>query len=425
MAQKIDGGTIQARLVLDSKKYQAGLKKMSALAVKFAVKTRVMIKGLGQGMDFWGGRMVESAERFTFLAGAIMAPIILSMKNFADQNAKAREKVMALSEQLRKVPPLNFAARAHLVQQLISMQKIEQETRKAAATQARLTKAFKDLAFQIGKLMWEVLGPIVPKIIANIKSWIVWIQANKELAGRVIKVAASFGALMLTLAPLFAIGGKIIRVLGAWVRLFSLLFSPLGLIVLAFGALYLLIKKQLDPILKVLWENTKEIFEKWMKGDLTLKEAMGKIGMALKDGWNALSRELGGWPNIILETVTNTVNDIIIQIKRLIEFISSASKKWTEFTKTEGFKTVGGVVAKVSTLAIDQPAANLQKALLPQFQILSNLFSRGSIFPAGQVGAGGGGNVVQNITVNGLGVTDFQRDLAIFVEAQQRKMVTF
>jgi len=285
MGKTIDGGTILARLLLEDKDFKSKIQKLTEKIKEQAEKIKTSFVNLGPKITAIGQKMAEMGEKFTFLGGAIFAPMILSMKSFADKNEQARAKVLELSKAIQAMPAGPSLEKKQAQAQLQYYLMVVQKTQAAASAQEKLTYAFKTLSNVIGDLLWKTLGPYIPQIQSVIQTAIVWIKANQETAGSIVKVVTAVGSIALVLGPTLAITGKLIAVFGAGisglVSLLGLLFSPLVLTVAAFAGLYYLFKDKLDPVFKTHLESIGKIWKSWTDGTITTKQAIGELSASL------------------------------------------------------------------------------------------------------------------------------------------------
>jgi len=91
------------------------------------------------------------------------------------------------------------------------------------------------LGQEIGDNLLPVITPLIDKVTEIVGKVSDWIKENPELTENIVLWGAAIGALMLVLGPLLiALPGIVTAV--------SALLSPIGLVVIAAGALYLAFK---------------------------------------------------------------------------------------------------------------------------------------------------------------------------------------
>lgn len=273
MATNVTGTNILSQWIIEDSKARKTLAAGITLVTGFVKKIGSGIGSLSTSLDAFGGKMVEQAERFTFLAGAILAPITLGFQDFASKNAEVREKINALAEEIKNVPPLNFAKKEAIEQEIMRLLSIEKQTRAAAQANEKLTFAFNAIRFEITKTIAEAILPYTHTIINYVKTAIAWIQTNRELLTQFVQIAGKAGLIFAALAPVLAIGGKLIRV-------FALLISPAGLVA---GALFL-IYKGFNYLIgtEVITKTISALVELWKQFQAGLVSAK-ELGAALID----------------------------------------------------------------------------------------------------------------------------------------------
>jgi len=272
MAARINAGQIIAQFVITTEKATAGARKAVGIVTNMQRRVLASMVSISQGLDRVGGRMVEQAERFTFLAGALLGGITLGFKDFANKNEEARSKIKELSEQIKAVPLVQFAKKQAMQAEITRLLMVEQQTRKAAQANKVLTKAFTAVKFEVTKTIAEAILPYVRTIVQAVKTGIAWLEANRETVKTFVVLAAKAGLLFAALAPVFAIGGKLIRV-------FALMASPVGLIGGALFLLYKTVEFLFGPAIKNLIVDLVELWKQFREGLISASA----LGSALVD----------------------------------------------------------------------------------------------------------------------------------------------
>ncbi len=332
--EKIVAGEVIARFVVDMKKWNPSLKKARAAMSDAMANIKKSITAAGDSLDQLAGKLDKAAGDMGMLAGAIFVPIIASMKSFAEKNEEAKTKLSELRKELETVPQFDFVKRNQIQAQMAQLQQVTRETGRARFMQDRLVNSFQTLYFEIGKLLWEALGPYVQKIIEMVKMSILWINTNKEFVKQIAIVIAKFGALMAVLAPVMAIGGKLTAMVVLGIKILTLLLSPLGLIIAVFTGIYLLFKDQINPVISEHLEVLKQLWEQWKTGAISTQEAIGKLGEILLSFVNETLKAVGAKINATVNEWTSgwmnkLVEDGFYYILRGLDILKDgATKAW-------------------------------------------------------------------------------------------------
>lgn len=88
-----------------------------------------------------------------------------------------------------------------------SLGEFENRQKTSAVQLEKMKTEFKVLAIEIGSAVLPILRDLMEAVSPIIKSFAEWVKDNKSLVSSIVKVAAGFGALMVTIGPvLYAIG---------------------------------------------------------------------------------------------------------------------------------------------------------------------------------------------------------------------------
>jgi hypothetical protein len=293
MAETVSAGTIIAKFLVDLTGWKKGLGEAKTdltgfigwVGAKVAALAKTFIN-MGDSIRKAGAKVKELGGQFTSLAGVLFAPMVLSMKSFADGNAEAQAKFMELSKKIQEESPKNVLSflkmsveekrQLQLLENQRSMyQRVSVATSRAAAYQTRLATVLRAFNFEIGKLLWEALEPYIKKIIDWIDTSRKWVIAHKPFIQQLILLIAKFGAVSLILGPLLGALGSFLIILGT-------LLSPIGLLAAALGGLCALFKDQLNPVIDEHYVKIKALFESWAAGSLTTETAINLLSAAMK-----------------------------------------------------------------------------------------------------------------------------------------------
>ncbi|MEW6234749.1 MAG: hypothetical protein AB1656_05120 [Candidatus Omnitrophota bacterium] len=398
MGTTIDGGTILARLLLEDKEFKAGLNRITSAVTAALPKIKAAVSKIGETISGVGARMAEMGEKLTFIGGAVFAPMVLSMKSFADKNAEARAKVQELSAAIAAMPQGMTVEKAQAQQQLQYYMMVIQKTQSAANSQNQLINAFKTLNNVIAQLLWQTLGPFVPQIVAGIQAFIAWIKAHKELAASIVKVVAAVGLIAIVVGPLLAVGGKFMVILGGMIGLIAALINPVTLAIAAFSLFLYLFRDQIYPELEKHIEKIKEIWKEWIDGKKSIADSLTE---AARQIWNFLKNILAAILDegaaLILKKISDftgaTEMEILFRLANLSvewdSFLEEILASWKEFIKNliPGYKTLESIMNYVSGLgsggtAVSGPGFwdNLSANLAPTMG--SSAFTQNNSFPS-------------------------------------------
>lgn len=148
----------------------------------------------------------------------------------------------------------------------------------------------KDVGYDLGQRLMELLIPVLEKIsegMERISAW--WDTLDPDTQDMIIKI----GLVVAAIGPLLGVIGSIASGIGSLISLFPLLASPVGIAVAAFGGLVaagVAIYKNWDKIKKkaaAFRDKIIEIFE-------TIKEKVGAAWKKIKDFFT-IDFDMPGW----------------------------------------------------------------------------------------------------------------------------------
>lgn len=232
----------------------------------------------------------------------------------------------------------------------------------AEANFAVLKQTLSEISEEIGKKFIPILQDVIAKIQPIIEKVLEWTSAHPELSRNLLLVGAGVAALV-------AVVGFLGLALPAIITGFTILLGPVGLVILAIGAVtaatILLVKN---------WEKIKEFFRQtW-------------------DGIKIVFGEAIDWINNKIDSITNSVKNAIAQLNQLaskvpgssgLGFTNKLGDSISNFLGIGG-KAAGGSVSGGSPYMVGEQGPEL---FVPN--------SNGSIVPNGRFG---GNNIVLNIT---------------------------
>ncbi|MCK5266807.1 MAG: phage tail tape measure protein [Spirochaetes bacterium] len=150
-------------------------------------------------------------------------------------------------------------------------------TQDSFANKTKMVRSqLKDLSETMGNKLLPIVTPLIEKASIVITKFAEWAEKNKELTQKIIIGTAAFGALMLVLGPFLV-------VLPGLVTLFTILASPIGVIITLLGVLAVLVYRQIKGFDQ--FGKSIEVIANYLKKGLgkVLEYVSGKIKNLTKD----------------------------------------------------------------------------------------------------------------------------------------------
>lgn len=291
MARQLLGAEIVTRLTVDAKKLSSGLRKAESSITGVAKKIQAGVKKMHSGIVGITSQMEDQASSYATIAAMTWGPIIGAMTRFANAVDANQERLKVLYGQLDKLNKIKatggiaWMQRAKLIQEIMKIKRLEAEMHRAKQAQQALMMSFRDFADELGRLIWEALGPYVPWVIRTIRYTIEWMKTNKEFVKDIVIVTAKVGAFSAGIGVGILAIAKILRILGGVIGILGAINAPMMIVAATLGLIWYIFGEKLKPVLEEHTKKIKELFWEWGKGEKTTREAVKEIGKIL---WNFL-----------------------------------------------------------------------------------------------------------------------------------------
>lgn len=204
-----------------------------------------------------------------------------------------------------------------------------------------LRSAFEELQITLVQDLMPALKGLIGDLAEGVKKVTAWMKANPELTETIVKWGAAIGALMLVLGPL-------LMALPGLVTLIAALTSPIGLVIIAAGALYLAFTNW-DKLVEIVgnikdkviakieewanaiskwWDNIVENTDnKWILVADAVFGAIGNMITWLTETIGNLITSIFGWWNKIesdTDSIWSKIKDVIVGfVQEFVDFITN------------------------------------------------------------------------------------------------------